>query len=233
MATDGDACRRLVVNSLKSQNFVLEELKDLELFNQEFLFGSIGVNFDVKHLVKRLRGILISVARETTLIKRPFNKQHLRELFPQSRYPTIESLLNVHDKQNVKSAVTLLQMLLQIEDNEESPTMSDIIKELKVFGNLAALLLSVFVDTKINLLDQLVNLSQLGFILLCIYRKHGSSFISKNLYLDMQSTVQDAYISAAWFKEMTKLCQFPNFPLYLFQLVKIFLKNKLRKINSY
>jgi hypothetical protein len=195
MATDGDACRRLVVNSLKSQNFVLEELKDLELFNQEFLFGSIGVNFDVKHLVKRLRGILISVARETTLIKRPFNKQHLRELFPTSKYPTIESLLNVHDKQNVKSAVTLLQ----IEDNEESPTMSDIIKELKVFGNLAALLLSVFVDTKINLLDQLVNLSQLGFILLCIYRNHGSSFISKNLYLDMQSTVQDAYISAAWF----------------------------------
>jgi len=39
------------------------------------------------------------------------------------------------------------------------------------------------------------------------------------LYLDMQSNAQDAYISAAWFKEMTKLCQFPNFPLYLFQLV--------------
>jgi hypothetical protein len=98
IATDGDAARRKLINTLKSDNLFLEQLQYLDKFDQKFLFGSIG-------------------------------------------------------------------------------------------------------DTQVNLLDQLVNLSELSFILIIIYRRHGGAFLTSQLYLDIQSTIQDAFITTAWFKK--------------------------------
>jgi hypothetical protein len=38
----------------------------------------MGVNFDPKHLAKRMRGMLISTKKQTITIKRPLNKDNLR-----------------------------------------------------------------------------------------------------------------------------------------------------------
>ena len=114
----------------------------------------------------------------------------------------------------MKSAVKLLQMVNNIEDQEDSAMMSDIIKVIKVFGHIANLLLTIFCDTKINLIEQLVNLSKLSFILIVIFRKHGRAFMTKMLYLDIQSTIQDSYIIAAWFKKKAQ----SDTDLLLFQL---------------
>ena len=54
LATDGDLNRRCTINTLRSEN-MLEELKGLELFDQNLFLGSLGVNYDPKHLSKRLR----------------------------------------------------------------------------------------------------------------------------------------------------------------------------------
>lgn len=203
MATDGDLNRRRIVNSLRVENCMLDELKKLELFDQQLLFGTMGINYDPKHLAKRLRGMLISDKRSIVTIKRGFNKGHLIQLFPKNIYQNIDALLNVKDKQNVPHAVKLLQLLLDLEEDQTS-MISDVINEIKVFGYIAKLLLSIFADTQINLLDQLTNLSQLSFLLLILYRKHGTSFMMTALYQDIQSTIQDAYVCVAIFKSMAQ-----------------------------
>lgn len=79
--------------------------------------------------------------------------------------------------------------------------MLDIVKEIKVFAKLADLLLSFFTNPKISLLDQMINLAQLSFMLLIIYRRNGTSFITNDLYSDIQSTIQNAYVVAAYFRK--------------------------------
>ena len=126
---------------------MLEELKGLELFDQKLFLGSLGVNYDPKHLSKRLRGMLISEKRNITTTKRGFNKLHLVQLLTKTEYPNIETLLNVKDKQSVPDAVKLLQIINDIEDDPTSMN-SDVVKEIKVFGCISKLLLSIFVDTR-------------------------------------------------------------------------------------
>ena len=101
--------------------------------------------------------------------------------------------------------------------------MLDVVKEIKVNNSIVAnelcscsifnkifnftiklsrseLLLSIFANPKINLLVQMVNLAQLSFMLLIIYRRNGSSFITNDLYSDIQSTIQDAFVAASHFR---------------------------------
>ena len=52
-------------------------------------------------------------------------------------------------------------------------------------------------NSKANLCDQLTDLAQLSFLLLIIYRKHGTAFMTKDLYCDIQSAIQDAHVSVA------------------------------------
>ena len=99
--------------------------------------------------------------------------------------------------------------------------MVDVVKEIKVFAKLSELLLSIFTDPKINLLEQLVKLAQLGFMLLIIYRRNGSAAMTNDLYLDIQSTIQDAYIAASYFKKES-----PASDLLLYQLGTDQLENK-------
>jgi hypothetical protein len=213
IASDGDGKRRKLFNNLRITQEHLEELKRLHLFDQTLVYGRFSINYDPKHLVKRLRGMLISRSskKEIKCIKIAFTKQHLVQLFPKSRYSEIDSLLDAKDKQNVPNAVKLLQLLEDLNpDSYESATTKDIVNEIKVFGHIAKLLLSVFVDPKIDLFVQLYNLAQLSFILLIIFKKHGTKFMLGNLYLDIQSVIQDAFVAVAYFKSVTS-----TKPLYI------------------
>ena len=87
----------------------------------------------------------------------------------------------------------------------------DVFKELQLFGLIGSLLCSIFYETKISLIDQLIKLSQLAHIMLVVFRRHRTQFITNNLYTDIQSTIQDAFVSAAIFHENSS-----NSNLYLF-----------------
>ncbi len=213
IATDGDGTRRKFFESQKKIQNYLPELAVLEHFDQSLLYGTLSIDYDVKHLIKRVRTSVVSKSDKKTIItiKTPFNKLHMKKLFPKDKYPNIESLLLAKDKQNVPCAVKLLQIMYEIEpDNFESITTKDIAKEIKVYGYIGHLLLSVFVDPTIHLSTQLLNLAELSFILLIIYRKYGTRFILTALYLDIQSTIQGAFVAVAYFK---KICS--SSPLYL------------------
>lgn len=63
IATDGDPNRRKAINSMRSTNKYLSELKTLKHFEQQFLLGEFGVNYDPKHIIKRLRSAIIGNIR--------------------------------------------------------------------------------------------------------------------------------------------------------------------------
>ena len=110
IATDGDPFRRKLLNNER-------ELSKISLFNcmpifsNRLLYGYFGINFDVKHLIKRIRGIIISEKRDIRLVKRSINKSHVKRFLQ-----NLTSLLNIHDKQNVPFAVELLSGLQEIKN---------------------------------------------------------------------------------------------------------------------
>ena len=97
-------------------------------------------------------------------------------------------------------------------------------------SKICCLLLSIFVDTTIDLMQQLVNLSQLAHCLFYIYRrskKIGYRFMRKDLYMDIQSTIQDAFICAATFR-----AEGSNKPIFLYQLGTDQLENLFSTVRT-
>ncbi len=74
-------------------------------------------------------------------------------------------------------------------------------------------LLNLFVNLKISLLKQLIQLAYCSHLILHIYRKWKSKFITRELYLDIQSTIQDTFLSVSIFKEKNPLVN-----LYTYQM---------------
>ena len=193
-----------MINSLRENTNLLQSL---ELFNSQLVFGRISVNFDVKHLLKRLRGILISNCRQICLIKRSINKSCISALYPQLNY-----LLNPSDKQNVPYAVLLFQGL-----TEGTPLTNvvshDLLIEIDCLNMIVKPLLEIFTKPTLNLFDQLISLAFCSHMLLFIYRKWRKNFLTKDLYCDIQATIQDAFMVVYKFHLKN-----PNLCVYLYQL---------------
>ena len=188
-------------------------MSKLELFDTKLVDGSISINFDPKHLVKRLRGIIISDARTIQLVKVPFNRLHLEQKF--RTHSKIDSLLKVKDKQNVPLAVELVEFLGEVDSYAVStnPLEYNINQEIRLLAIISKLLLSLFAQPCICLVVQLTNMSNLSHLLLIIYRKKQTQFLTNDLYNDIQSTIQDAYFSTA------KIIDFiSDARVYLYQL---------------
>lgn len=94
IATDGDHYRRKLINDMRqlSNKSIFYRMP---LFSPDFVLGKFGLNFDIKHLIKRIRSLLISDSRSIQLINRPLNKSHIMTMLPNLTY-----LLDPKDKQN-------------------------------------------------------------------------------------------------------------------------------------
>ena len=96
VATDGDPHRRNIFNSMRQENENLIELKPLKHFHQKFLLGKYGINYDTKHLVKRIRSAIIG-SQTMQLIKRPISKTNVKILLQTTeKTPTfIDNIIDV------------------------------------------------------------------------------------------------------------------------------------------
>ena len=156
LATDGDPYRRTLLTSLRQPSGLLDSL---DYFNSDLMFGEISINFDVKHLLKRLRGILISNCRQMCLVKRKISKSSISSL-----YPSLSYLLNPVDKQNVPYAVLLFKELSSSVP-VTNPLSHYILAEIECLNEIVKPLLNIFVTPTINLFDQFnVNVNELKTI---------------------------------------------------------------------
>lgn len=201
VASDGDSSRRKALNSLRHTNIHLNALTDLQFFSQKLLFGRYSVNYDPKHLVKRFRGIFISDKREIQLIDRVINKDLIKFYYKGKK--NLDEMLDPRDRQNVPMAVSMLTMLCNTPvDLSDSLTGLDksLLLEFQLLAIISKLLLSFFTVTSININDQLFSLAKLAFYVFFIYRKNQTKFLSNDLYSDIQSTIQDAFLAVAHYQ---------------------------------
>ena len=222
IASDGDHYRRKMFNEMR------EPSKDpfyseLPYFDTNLILGEFGLNFDVKHLIKRLRGKIIN-SKDTFLLKRNINRGHIVNFFP-----NLQRLMDIHDHQNVPYAVDLLAGLINLDyDKTKANELGlDVVKEIGAFGQIVQPLLDIFTNPKINLIDQLAKLAYCSHLMLFIYRKWKGKFMSKQLYMDIQSSIQDAFVAAHTMHHFD-----PNQNLYLFLLGTDLLENLFSVIRT-
>ncbi len=215
IATDGDPTRRKILKSfLQPTSHHLSSItNELRYFDQEAILGNIGLSFDPKHLIKRLRGFIISDKRSMTLSKTPITKQHIRMLF-NDRCKKLDYLLNPKDHQNVPAAVDLLRILAEFESMEfEDPLKQVVVNEFQILSYIAENFLNIFTNTAISLLDQLISVSRVAHTLLFVFRKHKTNFLTTDLYQDLQSTLQCFYLATMQFQKDSS-----DENVYLYQL---------------
>ena len=103
------------------------------------------------------------------MIKRSFSRTNIEVIFQDFKH-----LLEPNDYQNVPFAVQLLKGICDFNVNNDDGTSNvkiHIFKEIECFGEIVRPLLNLFVNLKISLLEQLIQLAYCSNLILHIYRK--------------------------------------------------------------
>ncbi|KZP08632.1 hypothetical protein FIBSPDRAFT_761107, partial [Athelia psychrophila] len=224
VATDGDATQRaalhriLMIKTLDLDGPLYEVLGKLPGLNLECGDDDETADSDPKHIFKRLcallRSVLGIIIGETILDKENLSKYLLR--VPSLSRETVADLVNPEDPQDVPRAVALMQALIKLS---KLPSTGLNPKEQKDTGALALLgvmlssLLEPFVDINMSLTSQMTSLATYAFISFAIFKVHGTSFSSNQLYDDCQTMIKNAY-----FCVRKQQCMSPTSPFFLIQL---------------
>ncbi|KIJ31886.1 hypothetical protein M422DRAFT_185339 [Sphaerobolus stellatus SS14] len=151
----------------------------------------------------------------STLITRHTLSQELSKIGNLSR-KEIEALINPADHQNVPKAVRLMQCIFQVRKLLTmglSPAELKTRKAICLLGTLLEAVVSPFVIPTWSLSEQLESLSLASHLALQGMHRHGTAFVSGQLYHDLQSMIKNAYFS------VVKQCiQDPKVGFYLCQL---------------
>jgi len=151
IATDGDPNRRQALNSLKELNHSLSILKEMKFFDRFLVKGELPVDYDCKHLVKRIRNALISNSKSSsrTWLKMATNKETLVRLLHDLKIDYCKTLLDPHDKQNVPAAVKLLILVNDSTQEEKQPNnfnqiQNDLFNEYQLMSQNVSIHLKLF-----------------------------------------------------------------------------------------
>ncbi len=89
----------------------------------------------------------------------------------------------------------------------------EIMREYQCLSAIIEPLLTIFTNPRVNINTQLVGLASCAHLMLFVYRKHKSKFMTLALFLDIQSTIQDAFNAARRFNVKGTI-----YKLFLFML---------------
>ncbi|KAJ7253987.1 hypothetical protein C8J57DRAFT_1076553 [Mycena rebaudengoi] len=176
---------------------------------------------DTKHMAKRLgttmrsnEGMLI----DQTVINRPILTQWLERL-PDQTPESVAILVDPADHQNVPRAYSLIKAFISVgfknpeSGDDLSPTDQSTRRAFALAGEMWDAFLEAFVNPDLSLSEQLTSLSKFGHIAFVLYRLHGSSFLSNQLYGDLQALVKAAFFCVAQQQNLD-----PEQAFYLYQL---------------
>ena len=208
-STDGDASRRQIFASMMEKDVTTfsfgVHLEGLSLF--EVKVGTFGhtVNYDAKHLSKRLRNTLISMKK--TIGIHDITHADLEELVSITEgvtNNTAKSLLNPMDRQNVPYATELslrVQNFSEKADDIPLPfRLAQVAPGVKLLGVIAHGVLSLYAFLTLSVKGILESISSAAHVLLCLFKQFGSSFMPSQLYNDLMETFKDICVCAAKYK---------------------------------
>ena len=126
----------------------------------------------------------------------------------------IDDLLYPNDKQNVPSATKFLLTFIDAVRNVPAKYfpywLISIRKDLLVLADVFNGLLSLYVDSEIDIKEQILDFSVGAYSLFYLYFGHSTKLIPNQLYHDLQSTFIDALFCCGKAK-----IYFPDKPLFL------------------
>jgi len=135
-------------------------------------------------------------------------------------------LLDPADKQNVPYAVTLFEELSKTVPLTNNISR-DVYQEIECLNEFVRPLLNIFINPTINLFDQLIGLAYSSHLMLFIYRKWKKNFLTRDLYQDIQATIQDAFVCTFKLNNIDQDLQ-----LFLYQLGTDQLENEFSDIRT-
>ncbi|KAG2029443.1 hypothetical protein BDR03DRAFT_803659, partial [Suillus americanus] len=209
-STDGDATRRLACYSLFMKrdldplSEIYESLSRLPGLNLRVGDHDVTMDFDPKYLIKRHATLLQSpqgILVFDVLVTCEILAQHFLCLGHLST-KEIDDLLAQCDGQNVPHAVKLLCSVAMLQalnsaSSQYNPTNQTIHATLRVLAILCESLVEPFFNCKMSLKQQLKCLATYAHLSFLLYRNHGTSFMSNQLYGDTQATVKNVMFLVA------------------------------------
>jgi hypothetical protein len=158
--------------------------------------------FDLKHILKRWRSILISETRRLLVcngihISRSDVKLLLRKLLQSQGKDTqvLKGLFDPKDKQNVSAAVRFLTLVSQLKDMVSPAQVIGAaalqsFKRVLVLGAVVEGLLAPIINLDYNILQLFRGLARTSALLFTLYRKAGKLALPTQLYHDTQAFFQ-------------------------------------------
>lgn len=222
-STDGDPARRQLFNALMSHDLqpsssIYEIISKLKLIDTKVGFHEETVNFDAKHMIKRIRTYAIKgFSMGTTYISKNDVEKLLQTSTTFDSKHSIKELLNPKDKQNVPLATEfVLEFIKAVSDKNTVKSINfrftSIYEELELLKYVMEGLLSLYCYVYLDVSSQLQMISKSLHVLL-ILKRVFPNFIPNQLYHDIQSTFEDSFYCAAKWK-----VHCPDLPLYLMLL---------------
>ena len=209
IATDGDAKRRRALtalcNSQENKVPAVELLRDLNLFDTYGGKLRVTVDFDMRHMIKRLRVRLVFTIKGMHLspLGLKFDRDKIENVFKEYSVRSLASVFDNTDKQNVPAAVDLLRGFRWVADAQAHEVPSQKSADIKLLAALGDHLLRPMIGgvdgagTKVSLEDALVSSATAAHLLFVIFSEMGSAFIPPQLYHDLQSSAKNLYVVVA------------------------------------
>ncbi|KAJ7041428.1 hypothetical protein C8F04DRAFT_947209 [Mycena alexandri] len=227
VSTDGDrvfgeGCFKLLM---------CEEVEESSPLGQK-LHGLKGLNLqcgkkkvikapDPKHVVKRvgttMRGAE-GVVCDRVILNRAIITQWLERL-PTETKESVAILVDPADHQNVPRAYKLIRACISLGDPSPDPSPAvdpsddSTRRAFALAGEVWRAFLDPFTKGTMSLSEALTDLSEFAHLAFYFYRMHGSSFLSNQLYGDLQAIVKAAFFCVAQQQNLD-----PEQAFYLYQL---------------
>ncbi|KAK7015798.1 hypothetical protein R3P38DRAFT_2786718 [Favolaschia claudopus] len=206
ISTDGDHKRRLALFVLCMQNEILPKnplypfVRNLPGLNLRVGKDNITHDGDPKHIFKRNRGLLSS--SEGIIVKGVCINRDLLlvwlERLPNHDWSktSIHNLLHPSDGQHVSEAIKLMLCIIDIAklDSEHFDPSEAEFEALCLLGEAYNALLQPFINVELSLSEQIQSLVTASHLFCALYVQHGTSFMSNQLYADMQSMFKNAVL---------------------------------------
>ena len=205
-ATDGDATRRQIFDKLmcwrlNESSSLFGIISRLKLIDCNVGRYEETVNYDPKHLAKRLRNTLIGTLH--------FGNEHLvtasdmteiLSCHPNNSSDSTKSMINPEGKQNVAIAT---EMLMQFCDSVEDVSLlkrvsfrvCNVSSELHLLRYVIEGVLAMYCKIDLSIKEALEAISTAAHVLFVLQRTL-IKFIPNQLYHDLQATFEDAFYCA-------------------------------------
>ncbi|KAJ7079589.1 hypothetical protein B0H15DRAFT_787927 [Mycena belliarum] len=227
VGTDGDAVFRdgafkvLMCHKLEPSDPLYVKLASLDGLNLQCSKDKQVQAPDPKHVTKRIatsersnEGVVIA----QVIINRSIITQWLERL-PGETKESVAILVDPADHQNVPRAYKLIKASISLGSDaipptpDPSPTDESTRRAFSLAGEMWNAFLEPFTNGSLSLSEQLKSLSKFAHLAFVFYRMHGSSFLSNQLYSDLQALVKAAFFCVAQQQILD-----PEVAFYLYQL---------------